>query len=75
MVPKIKEFFGLLESKNGWDVIVDNKTDRIKIETKRSLRGNLMIRANGPVDWPPIDVCRCLSYKPLQSEFDLNQDF
>ena len=75
MVPKVKEFFGLLESKNGWEVIVDNKTDMIKIETKRSVRGNMMIRAEGPVDWPPIDVCRCMNYKPFQKDFDLNQDW
>lgn len=47
---------GLVESTNGWDLLVNNKNDRIKIETKRSLRGNLMIRSQGPIDHPPIDV-------------------
>ena len=34
-----------------------------------------MIRAEGPVDWAPVDVWRCMCYKPFQKEFDLNQDF
>lgn len=35
----------------------------------------MMIRATGPIDFAPIDIQRCMFYKPLQKEFDLNQDF
>ena len=45
MVPKINELKGIAKSDNGWDLIVDSKNDRIKIEVKRSIRGILMMRA------------------------------
>lgn len=31
MVPKIMEFNGLVDSKNGWDVLLENKADKILI--------------------------------------------
>lgn len=72
MVPKIQEFQGLVESKNGWDLLVHNKAEEIIMETKTSVRGNLIIRAQGPVDWAPIDIMRCMLYKPLEQQWDLN---
>ena len=56
MVPKIIEFQGLVDSKNGWEVLIENKADQILIQTKRSVRGNMMIRASGPIDFAPIDI-------------------
>jgi hypothetical protein len=45
MVPKLNELKGIAKSEQGWDLIVDAKNDRIKIECKRSIRGILMMRA------------------------------
>ena len=75
LVPRIAEFKGLIDSTNGWELIVDDKSGKIKIETKKSLRGNMMIRAQGPIDAPPVDVARLVNYRPLQKDFDLNQDW
>mmetsp|Transcript_10021 Transcript_10021/g.16838 ORF Transcript_10021/g.16838 Transcript_10021/m.16838 type:complete len:212 (-) Transcript_10021:38-673(-) len=71
MVPKINEMKGVAKSNNGWDLIVDSKGDRIKIESKRSIRGLLMMRGQGPIDWPPMDVFRCMNYKPMKQEWDV----
>ena len=62
-------------STDGWDLLVDDKTLNIKIETKTTKEGNLLMRAQGPVDHPPMDVARLYSYGPLQKEFDLNEDW
>jgi hypothetical protein len=74
MVPKINEMKGISRSGTGWDLVVDSKNDMIKIETKRSIRGIIMMRASGPIDWPPIDVRRCMQYRPMRREWDLNCD-
>lgn len=45
MVPKINEIKGIMNSASGWDLLVDSKNDQVKIETKRSIRGNNLMRA------------------------------
>lgn len=45
MVPKINEMKGIAKSTAGWELVVDSKSDKIKIETKRSIRGIIMMRA------------------------------
>ena len=52
MVPKIQELKGVAVSKTGWDLLVESKKDQILIETKKSIRGNYLLRANGPIEWP-----------------------
>ena len=74
MVPKMNELKGIAKSTEGWDLIVDAKNDRIKIECKRSIRGLLMMRAQGPIDAPAIDIWRCMMYKPFRKEWDMNND-
>jgi hypothetical protein len=74
MVPKINEMKGISKSSTGWELVVDSKSDMMKIETKRSIRGILMMRAHGPIDWSPNDVRRCMQYRPMRSEWDLNCD-
>ena len=39
MVPKIQELKGIAKSTQKWDLIVESKSDQIKIESKRSIRG------------------------------------
>ena len=45
MVPKINEIKGIMNSASGWDLLVDSTNDKVKIETKRSIRGNNLMRA------------------------------
>lgn len=74
MVPKIQEMKGVAVSKQGWDLVVDSKKDRLLIELKKSVRGLIMVRATGPIDWPAKDILRCYSYGPLKKEWDINND-
>ena len=75
MVPKINEIKGIMNSASGWDLLVDSKNDQVKIETKRSIRGNNLMRAQGPIDWTPEEIWRCMCYKPLRQEWDINNDY
>ena len=74
MVPKIQELKGIAKSTQKWDLIVESKSDQIKIESKRSIRGLQMMRANGPIDWSPIEIRRCMGCKEFLREWDLNCD-
>jgi|DEB0MinimDraft_12_1074336.scaffolds.fasta_scaffold94579_1 hypothetical protein len=65
---------GVLASENDWSNLVDSSSDKIKIETKRSIRDLTMMRAEGPIDWSPRDVFRCLCYHPLRKEWDVNNE-
>ena len=73
-VPKIQEMKGVAKSTNGWDLLVDNKSEQVKIETKKSIRGLMMLRAAGPIDWSPMEVYRCMQYKQMRPEWDLNNE-
>ena len=46
----------------------------MKIETKKSVRGLNMCRGQGFIDFCPIDIFRCMNYKKLKPEWDLNND-
>ena len=74
MVPKIMELKGIAKSTTGWDLSVDSKSDKIKIETKKSIRGIIMARSQGPIDYSPMDIFRCLYYKPFKHEWDANTE-
>ena len=66
---------GVLASDHGWTLLVESTSDKIKIETKRSIRENQMARASGPIDYPAKDVWRCMMYAGLRKEWDVNNDF
>jgi hypothetical protein len=74
MVPKLNELKGIAKSEQGWDLIVDAKNDKIKIECKRSIRGIMIMRAQGPIDAPAIDIWRCMMHQPFRKEWDMNND-
>jgi hypothetical protein len=74
MVPKINELKGVGESANLWDLLVDSKKDEVIIETKKSIRGLLIMRAKGVVEWPPMDVFRAMNYSPMIKEWNLNHE-
>lgn len=48
------------DSNNGWRNLVNNKSKKIYIETKKSVRGFNMMRATGPLEFPPIEVFRVI---------------
>lgn len=75
MVPKLQEMKGILKSDQGWNLLLDSRSDQVIIEQKRSVRGHMLMRARGPVNWPVKEVYRCLCYAPLRQQWDLNSDF
>ena len=74
MVPKMQEMRGVIESQSGWSLLVESKSDEVKIETKKSIRELIMMRAFGTVDHPAKDIYRCMQYFPLRKEWDVNND-
>ena len=74
IVPKITELKGVMASTNSWDLLVDSKKDDIFIETKKSIRGFLIVRAVGHIDCNAKDIFRCIMYNPLKSQWDINCD-
>ena len=75
MVPKINELKNIMNSNSDWSVLVEYQADKLKIETKKSVRGFTICRAQGPIDWAPIDVLRCMLHFPFRKEWDINCDF
>ena len=63
-----------MSSTNSWELLVDSKSDFVKIETKRSIRGLMILRAQGQIDWPAMDIYRCMQYKQFKKEWDINCD-
>lgn len=74
MVPKIQELKNIRDSRDGWNLLVDMKKDNLKIEIKKSVRGLTICRGQGTIDWPVRDIWRCMCYKPLKPEWDINVD-
>lgn len=74
MVPKIGELKNLIASDQGWDVLAESKKDDVLVETKRSIRGFYIMRANGIIDYPAKDIFRFICYTPMKPQWDLNND-
>jgi len=74
MVPKFAELKNILKSSGDWTLLVDKKEEKLLIETKKSVRGLTMCRGQGPIDHCPIDVFRCMGYKKMKNDWDLNND-
>jgi hypothetical protein len=74
MVPKIQELKNIMKSTNDWSLLVDKKDEQLLIETKKSVRGLTICRGQGPVDWSPIEVWRCMCYSKFKPEWDINND-
>lgn len=34
----------------------------------------MLMRANGPIDWPAKDVYRCMCYQPFRKDWDVNNE-
>lgn len=74
MVPKIGELKNLIASDQGWEVLAESKKDDVIVETKRSIRGFYIMRANGMIDYPAKDIFRFICYTPMKPQWDLNND-
>lgn len=74
MVPKIQELKNIMKSNNDWSLLVDKKDEELLIETKKSVRGLTICRGQGPINWPTIDIWRCMCYKKFKPEWDINNE-
>ena len=74
MVPKIQEMKGVIQSDNGWTLLVEAPADDIKIETKKSIRELTMMRAKGYIEWPAKDIMRCMQNNSLRKQWSFNTD-
>ena len=71
MVPKINELKNIMKSQKDWQLLVEMKEEKVLIQTKKSVRGLTICRAQGPVEWSPLDVWRCLSNPKYVSEWNI----
>ena len=44
MVPRMAELKNIMNSKDGWSLLVDSKEEQVLIETKKSVRGLTICR-------------------------------
>ena len=63
MVPKINELKNIMKSTTDWSVILEKKDkgEELLVQTKKSVRGLTICRGQGPVDWSPVEIWRCMS--------------
>lgn len=72
MLVKLEEVKEIQNSVEGWSTV---ETKDVKIELRKSERGLFMMRANSILDWPVLDVYRCMAYFPFRSEWDINTEY
>ena len=70
MLPKIDEVMALHHKNEGWKVLVKDDKAQIYIDSFKTHRGNMMMKAQGPVAASPIDVWRCINYGSNRIAFD-----
>jgi len=46
----------------------------IKIELKKSVRGLNMMKAEGAIDWPAVDIFRFMSNLEWRNSWDINAE-
>jgi len=69
-VPKIQELKGVIASQKGWEVLFDSKSEKLKIEAKRTIRGLFCIRAMGVIDCPPNELFKSMYACKIRGEWD-----
>ena len=47
-------------SNDTWNNQVNDKKDNVRIDQRKSERGLMMMRAQGPIDYPAKDIVRAL---------------
>jgi len=75
MVPKIDEFKGVIASKQGWDILNDDKKAGVFIDIKKSVRGLYILRSTGVVPCSPTELYRMLCYAPTKPKWDLKNEY
>ena len=71
MFPIMDELIALKnEPKSKWRNIVNDKKKNVYIETKKSKRGFNMMRATGPIEFPPVDVFRVIELGGVEGGWD-----
>jgi hypothetical protein len=75
MVPKIEEFKGVIASKQGWEVLNDDKKAGVLIDIKKSVRGLYILRSTGVVQCSPTELYRLLCYTPMKPKWDLKNEY
>jgi hypothetical protein len=55
-----------MASTSDWNTLHEKKEEYLLIDTKKSVRGLTICRGQGPVDWPAIDIWRCMCYAPFK---------
>lgn len=74
MLGKLDELINLGESTTGWQVLVNDKRQSLKIEAKLSETGLQTMRSSGWVEYSAIDIWRCINYVPVRKEWDADSD-
>ena len=70
MLPKIDEVLALNRKKESWKVLVNDTKNMIFIDSFKTHRGNMLMKARGPIAAAPIDVWRCINYGSNRIAFD-----
>lgn len=63
----------ICKDKQGWDVLVDDKTNKVLIECKKQQSGFMSMRSTGPMNFSPKDIWRTINYCKMRPEWDINQ--
>ena len=59
---------------DGWSNMVRDKKNDITIDQRKSSNGLLTMRASGHIDYPAIDIWRCINYNEWRKQWDANCD-
>ena len=70
MVPLLDEAKKLNAEREGWRFLTDDARKKIQIETRKSARNLNMVRATGPIDFPPLTVFQAIEYGAGKAEWD-----
>ena len=74
MIPKVQELKDMANIDDGWSNMVRDKKNDITIDQRKSANGLLTMRASGHINYPAIDIWRCINYNEWRKQWDANTD-
>ena len=75
MIPKFGQMKDLAEDVQDWTVLTNDRKKKILIESKKNNDSQLLImRAQGPMDFPAMDVFRTIVKLDMTSDWDSGKD-